>query len=113
VGKKLLRVLAGSQETVPPIWLMRQAGRYLPEYRAVRDKAGGFLDLCLNRELASEVTFRYDAPPNFGLSVVLFVAMWAVMMMATGAVVVEDVEAGAIIVGVPARVLRRVKEAAQ
>jgi len=58
VGKKLLRVLAGSQEIVPPIWLMRQAGRYLPEYRAVRDKAGGFLDLCLNPELASEVTLQ-------------------------------------------------------
>ena len=44
VGKKLLRVLAGSHESVPPIWLMRQAGRYLPEYRAIRERAGGFLD---------------------------------------------------------------------
>lgn len=58
-GKKLLRVLAGKHETVaPPIWLMRQAGRYLPEYRAVREKAGGFLDLCFNSELAAEVTLQ-------------------------------------------------------
>jgi uroporphyrinogen decarboxylase len=58
LGKKLLRVLAGKHEAVPPIWLMRQAGRYLPEYRAVREKAGGFLDLCFNSELASEVTLQ-------------------------------------------------------
>jgi uroporphyrinogen decarboxylase len=58
VGKKLLRVLAGNHESVPPIWLMRQAGRYLPEYRAIREKAGGFLDLCLNSDLASEVTLQ-------------------------------------------------------
>ena len=58
MGKKLLRVLAGRHEAIPPIWLMRQAGRYLPEYRAVREKAGGFLDLCFNSELAAEVTLQ-------------------------------------------------------
>src|ERR1041384_2770229 len=58
VGKKLLRVLDGRHEAIPPIWLMRQAGRYLPEYRATREKAGGFLDLCFNPKLAAEVTLQ-------------------------------------------------------
>ena len=58
LGKKLLRVLNGAHEIIPPIWLMRQAGRYLPEYRSTREKAGGFLDLCLNPELAAEVTLQ-------------------------------------------------------
>jgi uroporphyrinogen decarboxylase len=56
--KRLLRVLAGEALNPPPIWLMRQAGRYLPEYRRVRDRAGSFLDLCYTPELATEVTLQ-------------------------------------------------------
>lgn len=54
----LLRALSGETLDIPPIWLMRQAGRYLPEYRAVRAKAGSFVDLCLAPDLAAEVTLQ-------------------------------------------------------
>lgn len=56
--KTLLRALSGEALSPPPIWMMRQAGRYLPEYRATRAQAGGFLDLCYNPELAAEVTLQ-------------------------------------------------------
>ncbi|MEX0345686.1 MAG: uroporphyrinogen decarboxylase [Rhizobiaceae bacterium] len=57
-SKKLLKVLKGESIFPPPVWLMRQAGRYLPEYRETRRKAGSFLDLCYNPELATEVTLQ-------------------------------------------------------
>ncbi|MEL6800281.1 MAG: uroporphyrinogen decarboxylase [Pseudomonadota bacterium] len=56
--KTLMRALAGETLDVPPIWMMRQAGRYLPEYRATRAQAGDFLSLCYNSELAAEVTLQ-------------------------------------------------------
>lgn len=53
-----LRALSGDVLPKPPLWLMRQAGRYLPEYREVRAKAGGFLELCYNPDFAAEVTLQ-------------------------------------------------------
>jgi len=57
-NRKILDVLNGKTVTPPPIWLMRQAGRYLPEYRETRKKAGSFLDLCYSPEYATEVTLQ-------------------------------------------------------
>lgn len=57
-NKTILRALAGETLPTPPIWMMRQAGRYLPEYRATRAQAGDFLSLCYNPELAAEVTLQ-------------------------------------------------------
>jgi uroporphyrinogen decarboxylase len=56
--RRLLRVLAGEALAPPPVWLMRQAGRYLPEYRAVRARVAGFLELCYTPALAAEVTLQ-------------------------------------------------------
>ena len=58
MAKPLLATLKGQRQTVPPIWLMRQAGRYLPEYRAIRGEKGGFLALATDPDAAAEVTIQ-------------------------------------------------------
>lgn len=85
-----LRALAGETLAKPPLWLMRQAGRYLPEYWEVRTKAGGFLDLCYTPELAAEVTlqpirrFGFDAAILFSDILVIPHALGQKLWFAAG-----------------------------
>lgn len=88
--KKMMRALAGETLETPPIWMMRQAGRYLPEYRATRAKAGDFLSLCYNSELAAEVTlqpirrFGFDAAIMFADILLVPQALGADLWFVTG-----------------------------
>ncbi len=88
--KKIVNNLSGRASSTPPIWLMRQAGRYLPEYRETRAKAGSFLDLCYNPDLAAEVTLQpirrygFDAAILFADILLLPQALGADLWFETG-----------------------------
>jgi uroporphyrinogen decarboxylase len=87
---KFLRVLNGDPVWPPPVWLMRQAGRYLPEYRALRAEAGDFLRLCLNPDFAAEVTIQpirrygFDAAILFSDILILPMALGQGLRFAEG-----------------------------
>ncbi|WP_390912103.1 uroporphyrinogen decarboxylase [Pseudosulfitobacter sp. SM2401] len=89
-SKTILRALAGETLPTPPIWMMRQAGRYLPEYRATRAQAGDFLKLCYNPELAAEVTLQpirrygFDAAILFADILLIPQALGADLWFVTG-----------------------------
>jgi uroporphyrinogen decarboxylase len=88
--KTILRALKGEVLPTPPIWMMRQAGRYLPEYRATRAKAGDFLSLCYNPDLAAEVTLQpirrygFDAAILFADILLIAQALGAKLWFAEG-----------------------------
>ena len=90
VSNSILDALAGRTASRPPVWMMRQAGRYLPEYRALRAKAGSFLDLCFNPEMAAEVTlqpirrFGFDAAILFSDILVIPHALGQTVTFAVG-----------------------------
>ena len=89
-SKTILRALAGETLPTPPIWMMRQAGRYLPEYKATRAVAGDFLSLCYNPDLATEVTLQpirrygFDAAILFADILLIPQALGADLWFVTG-----------------------------
>ena len=88
--KSILRALAGETLPTPPVWMMRQAGRYLPEYRATRAQAGDFLSLCYTPDLAAEVTlqpirrYAFDAAILFADILLIAQALGAKLWFAEG-----------------------------
>lgn len=88
--KTILRALAGETLPTPPIWMMRQAGRYLPEYKATRAQAGDFLSLCYNPDMAAEVTLQpirrygFDAAILFADILLIPQALGADLWFVTG-----------------------------
>src|ERR1700733_12066579 len=80
--KPLLDVLTGHRQKVPPIWLMGQAGRYLPEYRELRRRAETFLELCFNPELAAEVTLQ--PVKRFGFDAAILLSDILIVPLALG-----------------------------
>lgn len=89
-NRSIVRVLDGETIFPPPIWMMRQAGRYLPEYRETRKRAGGFLDLCYSPDFATEVTlqpirrFGFDAAILFSDILVIPDALGRAVRFAEG-----------------------------
>ena len=77
--KPLLRVLKGERVNPPPIWIMRQAGRYLPEYRELRKQVNGFVDFCLRPDIAAEATLqplrRFDLDASIVFADILLIPM--------------------------------------
>ena len=88
--RPLLAVLQGERRDPPPVWLMRQAGRYLPEYRALRSEKGGFLELCYDPAAAAEITlqpirrFGFDGAILFSDILVIPHAMGQTLWFETG-----------------------------
>ena len=80
--KKFLSALNGNTHSSPPFWFMRQAGRYLPEYKATRQQAGSFLGLCFNSDLAAEVTLQPIR--RYGMSAAIIFADILLIPLALG-----------------------------